>query len=216
MSMYKGLNRFRLVVLVAVAALVVGGSWLAFKPDHKNAASTQTTKPAGVSVGQPAGSSTGTASNTLGNSTVALIETADFKYDIPTGWIQMKKDVLDRIGATSGIGSISNLTAIFKTSVSSSTPKDENELKNHALDDIKKNAPYFTLLSSVSTKVDGHSGQKFTYSFTDAEGNNKLRQQLSVIPYKSKTFFLLASSTDADFAKQVSEFDKILASFHFK
>src|SRR3990167_5853748 len=203
MSMYKGLNRSRLIALAVVATLAVGG-WLAFKPDSS---SNQATEPVNISGGQSVSQD---ASGT------AFIETADFKYEIPACWLQMKKEVLEQTGATSGIGRVSSSSATFATRVSTSTPKNDDELKNNSLDDIKKNAPNFALLSSLSTKVDGHSGYKFTYSFTDKDGQNKLRQQLSAVPYKTKTFFLLASSSDGDFDKQKGEFDKILNSFRFK
>ena len=206
-------TKSRLVTALAIVA-VVGTGWLVLKPDPKdNTASNQTTNPVGAPAGQPASGGVSVTKDAAGT---AFIETADFKYQIPASWVQMKKEVLDQIGATSGIGSVSNLTAIFKTSVSSSTPKDDNQLKNNTLDDIKKNAPNFALLSSLSTKVDGQSGYKFIYSFTDKDGQNKLRQQLSAVPYKAKTFFLLASSSDGDFDKQKGEFDKILNSFRFK
>src|SRR3989338_2741647 len=203
MSMYKGLNRFRLIALAVVATLAVGG-WLAFNP---NSSSTQATEPVNISGGQSVSQD---ASGT------AFIETADFKYEIPAGCKQRKRKVLEQSGASSGFGRVASSSATFATRVSSSTPKNDDELKNNSLDDIKKNAPNFALLSSLSTKVDGRSGYKFTYSFTDKDGQNKLRQQMNVIPYKGKTFFLLFSSAAADYDKQTTEFNKILVSFKFK
>ena len=197
--------RSKLAILAVVAVLAAAG-WLILKPSPSNT-STQTANPISTAAGQ---STTGSTSG------IAVVETADFKYEIPIGWVQMQKEILGQLGATSGIARVSNTSAVFKTAISSLTPKDDAELKNNALNDIKKNAPHFALLSSVATKVDSKSGQVFTYSFTDSDGKNKIRQQLSAIPNKGKTFFLLASSLDSDFDKQSGEFKKILASFHFK
>ena len=71
-------------------------------------------------------------------------------------------------------------------------------------------------MSTVDTKVDGQAGQKFTYNFSDSSGKNKTTQQMSVIPYKQKTFFLLFSSAAGDYDKQTDDFASILASFKFK
>jgi hypothetical protein len=196
-------GKSRVVALVAVPVLVVGG-WAVLKPDHK--AATTTNKP----------TTTSTTTGTSGTSTTALIDTVDYKYVIPAGWLQIDKDALDKAGADSVIARVSSASAVFKTTVSSSTPKDDAELKNNALNDIKKNAPHFVLISSVATKVDSKPGQVFTYSFTDSDGKNKIRQQLSAIPNKGKTFFLLATSLDSDFDKQTGDFNSILAGFKFK
>ncbi len=201
-------SKSRVVVSLAIVALLVAAVWLSFKPKHEPQSVTQT----GTTTGQTA---TQTNSGTNADGT-AFIDTADFRYDIPSDWVQMKKDVLDRIGATSGIARVSSTTALFKTTISASTPKNNTELKNNTLDDIKKNAPHFALLSSVGTKVDGKSGQVFIYTFTDTSGQNKFRQQLSAVPNKGKTFFLVASSADSEFDKQTGEFKKILDSFKFK
>lgn len=192
-------NKPRVVAALAVAMLLAAG-WLALKPNHNGTASTNTTKPANVSAGQ----STGT--------TTASIETADFKYEVPAGWVQIKKEALDQAAATSGMARVSSLSATFKTSLDLSTPKDDNSTLNI----IKKNAPNFVLLSSVDAKIDGHSGRRFTYTFTSADGKDKIHHQLNVIPYKGKTYFLLFSAVDSDFDKQVGEFSKILSSFKFK
>lgn len=199
-------SRKGVVVTLTAAVLVAGGGWLVFKPEHKATPPTQTSSPV----------STAGQSTTSSTSGLAVVETADFKYEIPIGWIQMQKEVLDQLGATSGIARVSTASAVFKTAISSVTPKDDTELKNNALNDIKKNAPHFVLISSAATKVDSKPGQVFIYSFTDSEGKNKVRQQLSAIPYKGKTFFLLASSLDTDFSKQTTDFSNILASFKFK
>lgn len=195
MRFYK--NRSRVVTAIAIAMLITAG-WLALKPDH-DGASTNTT-PAGVSTSQSSTSST------------TSIETADFKYEVPAGWVQIKKEALDQTAATSGIAHVAALSATFKTSMDPSTPKDDSS----TLSVFKKNAPNFALLSSVDTKIGGNSGRQFTYTFTSTDGKSKIRQQLSVIPYKGKTFFLLFSSVDSDFAQQTSDFSKVLASFKFK
>src|SRR3989344_2953422 len=137
----RSLHSKKGVVVILAAVVLVAGGWLVFKPDQKNT----TVSPTGVSpTSQPA-----TASNTSSSSTTALIETDDFKYEIPAGWLQIKKSVLDQTGATSGIGRVSFAASTFRTKVSSSTPKDNNELQNNTLDDIKRNAPHFALISSV-------------------------------------------------------------------
>lgn len=197
----------KLAAVLAIAILA-GAGWLMFKPSPKTA-----TPPA------PAASQTGQATTTTNKADPAksaAIETVDFIYQKPVDWLQIKGSALDQAGATSGIGRASSPVATFKTSDSSSTPKDDNDLKNSTLNDIKKNAPNFELLSSVSTKVDNHAGQKFTYSFTDKDGKNKVRQQLSAVPYKGKTFFFLAASVDTDFDKLTGDFASILASVQFK
>lgn len=143
------------------------------------------------------------------------VATSDFHYTKPAGWATLAKADLDAQTAASGIFHTSP-AASFTIKVSGSTPASATELKNSTLDDIKKNAPNFTLLTSTSTKVDGQSGQVFGYTFTDKAGQNKLRQQLSAIPYKGKTYFLLFSSLDSDYDKQATDFGGILASFKFK
>jgi hypothetical protein len=202
MRFYK--NKPGVVAAVAVAMLLAAG-WLAFKPSPK----TTTTSTPGTS------QSTQAAKGADSTQTVT-IETADFKYAKPVGWVEISSKTLGSTGAASGIGRPTEPVATFSIKVSNATPKDSNELKNSALDDIKKNAPNFALLSSVSTKVDGQTGQKFTYNFSDSSGNNKTTQQMSVLPYKQKTFFLLFSSAAADYNKQTGDFTSILNTFKFK
>ncbi len=200
-------TKSRVVVSMAVAALLVAG-WLAFKPSPKNA----TTSTSGT--GQTTQATT--AAKGADSAQTVTIETADFKYGKPAGWAEISPKILDSTGAASGIGRPTEPVATFSVRVSSSVPKDSNDLKNNSLNDIKKNAPNFTLISSVSTTVSGQSGQKFVYSFTDSTGNNKTTQQMSVIPYKQRTFFLLFSSGGADYDKQTGDFTTILNSFKFK
>ena len=80
------------------------------------------------------------------------------------------------------------------------------------LDELKKLSD-FTLISSVSATVGGQPAHKFDYQ-TDA--NPKIRQQMYVLVYKSKTFFLLFSANDSGFASQGSDFSSILASFKLR
>lgn len=143
------------------------------------------------------------------------VATNDFHYTKPAGWATLAKTNLDAEGAASGIARISPPVK-FTVKISNSTPSSTNELINSTLDDIKKNAPNFKLLASASTKVDGQSGQVFTYTFTDPDGKTIIREQLSVAPYKGSTFFLLFYTTDSDFDKQATDFGGILASFKFK
>ncbi len=191
-------SKFRVVALAAVIALLVGGAWLVFKPDHHPS-----------SAAKPITVTSGTSSSGV---PTTFIETSDFKYEMPAGWLQLNQSVLDQSGATSGIARISPLAATFKTSLDPSTPKDDSSVLNI----FRKNAPNFALLSSSDTQVASQAGRQFIYSFTDTDGKNKVRQQLNVIPYKGRTFFLLFSTIDSDFDKQTGDFSAILSNFHFK
>lgn len=210
-----GKKSSRVVVALVVAGLLAAG-WFAFiKSDQKNPSpATQTNQPANAQTGQTSQPNAG--SQTTTSPTGTFVEKTNYKYEVPSGWVELKKEALDQAGADSGIGRVSALAATFRTRLSTSTPKDETELKNSTLDDVKRNAPNFTLMSSVSTKVDNQSGQVFIYTFSDTASQQKFRHQLSAVPYKGKTFFLLASSIDSDFDKQTAEFKKILDSFKFK
>lgn len=210
--MYKG-RKFKLLALAAVAALLAG--WLIFKPDNKSPSpATQTGQAATVQTGQSgtANAEPKTTEQPLGT----FIEKADYKYAVPSGWAEMSKEVIQRTEADSGIGRITDLAATFRIKIAPSTPSNDNELKNNTLNDVKRNAVNFTLVSTNSTKVDSKPGYVFVYTFTDTSSKQKFRHQLSAVPNKGKTFFLLASSVDSDFDKQVAEFQKILASFKFK
>lgn len=144
----------------------------------------------------------------------ADIETEDFKYQKPTGWVTLSKSILEADGANSGVVRTPAPTATFTVKVSSSTPSNFAELKDHALDDIKKNAQNFKLISSESTKVNAQASQKFIYTFDNV--SYKFKQELSVAVYKQKTFFLLFSAKEADFDTGKAEYAQILASFKFK
>ena len=208
-------NKTRVVVAAAVAGLLVAGWFVFLGPDQKNSTpATQTNQPANAQTGQsnqPAADSQATNSP-LGT----FVEKADYKYEVPSGWFEMKKETLEQAGADSGIGRVTALAATFRIKVASSTPKNDNELKSNTLDDVKRNAPNFVLVSTNSTKVDNKAGYVFVYAFTDTSSQQKFRHQLSAVPNKGKTFFLLASSVDSDFDKQTEEFKKIIDSFHFK
>ncbi len=186
-------SRSKLATVLAIAILATGG-WLIFKPDNKNP--TLATKGANLAK-------------------QVSIETADFKYSKPVGWIELSPKVLDSTGAASGIGRPSEPVATFSVKVLDTTPKDNNDLKKSTLNGLSE-FTNFQLVSDVDTKVDGQAGQKFTYNFSNTSGNNKTAQQMSVVPYKQKTFYLLFSSAAADYDKQTGDFTNILASFHFK
>lgn len=196
-------NKPRVVAVIAVAFLLTAG-WLAFKPSAKP---TTTSK--------PVTSQAASATKGANPAKLVTIETADFKYAKPVGWAEISPKILDSIGAASGIGRPTAPVATFSVKVSNAVPKDNNDLKNTTLGELKK-FTNFQLVSDVDTKVEGQTGQKFTYNFSDLTGNNKTTQQMSVIPYKQKTFFLLFSSAAADYDKQTSDFAGILSSFHFK
>ncbi len=191
---------------MAVAMLLSAG-WLIFKPSPK---STTTV------AGGAAGSQT-TQTTTKGASPTKLvtIETSDFKYSKPVGWAEISPKILDSTGAASGIGRPTEPVATFSIKVSNAIPKDNNDLKDTTLGELKK-FTNFQLVSDVDTKLDGQPGQKFTYSFSGSSGDNKTIQQMSVVPYKGKTFFLLFSSAAADYDKQTGDFSAILGTFKFK
>ena len=190
-----------LLAIVILMALVFGWRWHGSPPKNQAQSQPQTSKTTGNPGQQP---------------TAAKPGTADFSYQKPAFWAEMSQKLLGASGAASGIAHPNAPVATFTIKVSPSTPSNESELKNSSLNDIKKNAHNFALVSSVETTVDGQRGQKFTYSFTDLTGQNKLIQQMSVIPYKGKTFFLLFSSAAPDFDKQKAGFTDILSSFQFK
>lgn len=196
-------NRSRVVAIAAVAVLLVAG-WLVFVRDNTTATPTG---------GQTSGQAQTTTPSSA--SSQAYVETADFKYSKPVGWAKISQKTLDSTGAASGIGRPTEPVASFNIKISNAIPKDNNDLKNSTLNELKK-FTNFQLVSNVDTRVDGQAGQKFTYNFSDSSGKNKTTQQMSVVPYKQKTFFLLFSSAAADYDKQAGDFASILASFKFK
>ena len=159
------------------------------------------------------GNSSQTASDKV---TAALkpgtIDTADFTYPKPNAWAVLAKSRLDLTGANSGIGVGAGPIATFTTRVSSAAPSSNSDLTSSTLSELKKLSK-FQLVSDVVTKVNGKSGQKFTYKFSDT---STVRQEMSVIVYKNKTYFLLFSATDSDFDKQAIDFNAILSGFKFK
>jgi hypothetical protein len=142
----------------------------------------------------------------------AGIGTADFTYQKPAGWAQLAQEVLDANHATSGIGRSPESSATFTIRTASSVPTSDADLKDSTLNELRK-LSQFELLNSGPTQVDGKAGQKFTYQF---EAADKIKQEMSVIVYKQKTFFLLFSSADTDFDKQAADFAGILSGFKFK
>ncbi|GEM_PF-1298778 len=203
-----GISRNRVVAGVATALLVAGGAWLAFgRGDNKPA----TTTVPGTSQTTPALLATKGADPAK----LVTIEVTEFKYDKPAGWAQMAQKVLDSSGAASGIARPAAPTATFTIKVNSAVPKDNNDLRDSTLTELRKFS-HFSLISSADTKVDSKSGQKFVYSFSDINDENKVTQNISVVVNKQKTFFLLFSSAAADYDKQTGDFAAILGSFHFK
>lgn len=205
--MYKGLkNKSRLVTLLVVVALLAGG-WLAFGREKVNSPQ---------SVDQPSSQTQVDSSSQPGAiSNLPYVETKEFKYQKPDGWTLMTQKALDAAEAASGIGRPISPAGTFIIKLSDSTFKNSNELKDATLEGLKK-LTYFSLASSEETKIDGRSGYKFIYSFSDRNGANKLTQQMYAVINKDKVFLLLFSSTAADYDKQTAEFNKILVSFKFK
>ncbi len=142
----------------------------------------------------------------------AISDTANFTYQKPADWANLSQEQLTASVATSGIVRSASPVATFMVKVSSSVPKNNADLKSSTLAELQK-LTSFSLVSNTATKVDGKSGQKFTYTFNN---NDKTRQEMSVLIYKQKTFFLLFTATDADFSKASVDFAKILADFKFK
>lgn len=139
-------------------------------------------------------------------------ETNDFRYSIPSGWAKLSQTVLNSQEATSGIGRISSPIASFSVKVSSNIPKNNTDQKDSTMNELR-NLSNFELLLYEETTVNNKAGQKFTYRFG---GSTKIKQELTVIVYKQKTFFLLFSSNEADFNNQATDFSTILSSFIFK
>lgn len=146
------------------------------------------------------------------------ITTEDFAYQKPKGWAKLSKELLDSSAATSGIGLPSSSDAsslpmaTFTVKLASSTPRNDKELKDSTLIELKK-LTNFELVSSAATKVDGKSGQRFVYKFGDKD---MTKQELNAIAHNQKTFFLLFSSADKDFDGKSADFTNILSTFTFK
>ncbi len=207
--LYRKRTAKKLVLLLVLLFIVGVGSFFIIN----RLRSSQTTS--NTSDQQQANPQAGSQPTTPTNNTIGNMGTSDFNYLRPEGWSEISKKVLETSGAASGIGRATSPAATFTMKVSSSTPKNTSELKNATIAELK-NFSNFVLVANVETKIDGKTGQKFTYTFSDKDGNNKVKQEMSVIVYKQKTFFLLFSSSAADFDKQSAEFTKILSSFKFK
>lgn len=193
-------------MVAGLAILIIAfGGWLVFKPsNNKGPAQTST--------------QTQTVSTTAGSAAIptqAYIETADFKYLKPSGWVEISQNSLDSSGATSGIARPSSPTASFTIKVNQAVPKDDNDLKNSTLTELK-NFLHFNLISTSSVSVNGKHGQQFVYSYSDTSYQNKITQNINVVVNRQKTFFLLFSSSAGDYDRQTSDFSAILSSFSFK
>ncbi|MBI3624230.1 hypothetical protein HY218_01210 [Candidatus Saccharibacteria bacterium] len=112
---------------------------------------------------KPSGISTSSSSQTTQS---AYVETADFKYPLPSGWTRLAQDVLNDDGAVSGVGQISTNSALFLVKISDATPANITDLKNSILTELK-NLTNFELISSGVTSVNSQSGQQFVYRFGD-------------------------------------------------
>ncbi len=195
-------NRSRVVALLAIAILIAAGAWLLFKPAPKtNNGNSQPSTQQGLQTGSQA--------------QPVKEEAQDFTYQKPADWAEMTKKLLDASGAASGIARPTTPAGTFTVKVSSTTPKDSNDLKNGTLAELKKFS-HFNLISSADSKVDGVAGQKFNYSFSDASNQNSVTQEMNVVVHNQKTYFLLFSGASGDFDKEKPDFAQILTSFKFK
>lgn len=142
------------------------------------------------------------------------IETTDFKYQKPTGWEKLSTEFLNKEGSVSGIATAPTATVRFTIAMQpvSSSPANDAELKDSTLNTLKK-LQNFELIGSGDTKVDGKSGQTYTYRYGD---KIKTKQELTTVAYKDNVFLIKFTSTDSDFDNQKTDFSKILTSFKFK
>lgn len=148
------------------------------------------------------------------------ITVEDLTYQKPKGWAKLSKAVLESSAANSGIalpatsssGTTGPPIASFTVRVVPSIPKDNNDLKNSTLEVLKKLSK-FELVSNTDTKVAGKTGQKFAYTYED---KTKMEQELTVVVYNKKTYFILAYADATKFNAQSAEFAKIVGSITFK
>lgn len=191
-------NRLRIgLAILAIAIASIAFGWF----PHKS--TTTTTTPA-----------SSTVTKAPDPATTSTIDAGVFTYSKPAGWATITKTVLDTSGAVTGIGRTSTPTTTLLIKVSDSVPKNNDELVNSVLS-AHKLLQNFQLISSVTTKVNGQSGQKFTYSYAQST-DTKLTQQMNVVVYKQKTYIILFSSLTPDYNQQTADFAKILDSFKFK
>jgi len=192
----------KIVFLVAVILVTLAA--IAYVLSQKNPARQPPAKSAAVS-----------ANTSQASSTVAhLVSTNTFTYTAPKDWSKLTKAGLDAASATSGIIRKSPSAAfLIAIEPAATTPTSMTEINNSTLGSIKK-LENFKLLSNVPTILDGQSGQKYSYQFTDKA--IKKRQDLIVVVYKSQAYSLQFNSSDADYAGQSADFAIILNSFKFK
>lgn len=196
MSLFKPKPK-TILILVIIIALAAAGYYY-FRPE-------QPATPSGSS-----GTSTAKPSDT-GKAESVYVETKDFKYAKPSGWVKLSQSALDKNAATSGIG-LFGKPVFFTVQVNNSAPGSSSELKNSTLNVIKK-LPGFVLISSGSTKLDGQAGQKFVYQTSD---QSKTRAELTAVIHNKKTFFLLFSVADQNFDDYRADFTAIEKSFQFE
>lgn len=197
-------SKLKLVAVLAVVLVAVVAGYLIFnKSDGSSKPATTTSKESAYQ-----------AKTNPKITKPATVAAADFDYQKPAGWAKLAQDTLDLSTATSGIGQATKPGAQFTVKVSSSTPLNADDQKNSTLAQLKQLSS-FELLASGDTNVDGKAGQIFTYTFSGTD-KIKVKQQLGVVVYKQKTFFLLFSSADSDFGRLQPEFNQILTGFKFK
>jgi hypothetical protein len=207
MSSRRKVKSLFIIVMVAVLLLALVG-FVVYKRFAKPSNSSSTPNSNTIDNQSQGGSKSSGSSE--GSKTVS---NDDFTFNAPTGWAFLAKASLDSTGATSGISRISAPGASFTIKVADAKPTSDNDLKNSTINELKK-APGFSLLSNANTQVSGKSGQKFVYTIS-GQSNSKLKQEMSVVVNKQKTFFLLFSAYEPDFDKLGSEYKQILDNFKF-
>lgn len=137
----------------------------------------------------------------------------DFEYPRPDGWIKLSQTALNDSKADSGLGhGAPPPIGLFLVSVDtpSSLPKNNNDLKTQALRTIPKN---IELISSGDTTISGQPAIKLIYKIT---GSQPSKNEVSVVIYNKKIYYLLVTAAEKDFDGQRADFDKILTGFKFK
>jgi hypothetical protein len=183
--------RYWLILVILIFAAGAGIVALAHKKPHTAIAQRESSGPA---------------------SSAADIETTDFKYQQPAGWAKLSKATLDSSGAVSGIGRLSVPTATFMVKVANTVPANDTDLKTSTLAELHK-LTKFELVSVTSTTVNGKNGVEFIYKF--GGDKDRIQQDLRVVTYKGKTYFLLSNQPDPDLIHN-NDLSAIVSSFKFK
>ncbi|OGL35981.1 hypothetical protein A3F65_02675 [Candidatus Saccharibacteria bacterium RIFCSPHIGHO2_12_FULL_47_16b] len=141
------------------------------------------------------------------------IESSNFDYPRPDGWIKLSQTALKDVKAESGLGhGAPPPIGLFLVSVDTSTslPKNNDDLKNQALKTIPKN---IELISSGDTTISDQPAIKLTYKIT---GSQPSKNEVNVVVYNKKIYYLLVTAAEKDFDSQRADFDRILTGFKFK